>query len=395
MKKVAIIGGGVAGLAAARRLTEKGFQVDLYDKNDRLGGRVASDRDQSFTYDRGFQVLLEAYPLVQSFLRDTQSWGSFKSGAMVWLDNAWLKFDSPMARPFSIFYLLRKGLVTLGDCLKLVLLGAELLLKSDQHLLENERQSIGDYLDRKRFSHNFSYLFLRPFFRATTLDTNLEGPAGILKYILKCFIKGRALLPIRGIDGLIDYLKKGIPDEWIHLNSEVEISSSREVKILGQQTQSYDHIIDARSETISGEQKWNTTSNFYFEVTAGKLAHPDYLYLLPESELVSHFALMSQVAPGYAPSGSSLLSVTSDVAGVNADDIIAWFKAIFPVIQLRFLKSYEILRGAPKLDALHFNGFKKQDGIFYAGDSHAYPALQGAFNSGVAAANAILKENEN
>ena len=39
--KVAVIGGGVSGLASAHYLARQGWQVDLYEASDRLGGRMA------------------------------------------------------------------------------------------------------------------------------------------------------------------------------------------------------------------------------------------------------------------------------------------------------------------------------------------------------------------
>jgi len=43
--KVAVVGGGLAGLAAAVRLAEHGLQVELFEARPRLGGRAASFRD--------------------------------------------------------------------------------------------------------------------------------------------------------------------------------------------------------------------------------------------------------------------------------------------------------------------------------------------------------------
>jgi monoamine oxidase len=37
---VDILGGGMAGLSAAKILTESGFKCELYEARDRLGGRV-------------------------------------------------------------------------------------------------------------------------------------------------------------------------------------------------------------------------------------------------------------------------------------------------------------------------------------------------------------------
>jgi isorenieratene synthase len=41
-KTVAVIGGGIAGLAAAATLAERGFRVTLFEKNDYLGGKIGS-----------------------------------------------------------------------------------------------------------------------------------------------------------------------------------------------------------------------------------------------------------------------------------------------------------------------------------------------------------------
>jgi squalene-associated FAD-dependent desaturase len=42
---VAVVGGGLAGLAAAARLSEQGFRVELFEAGRRLGGRAGSFRD--------------------------------------------------------------------------------------------------------------------------------------------------------------------------------------------------------------------------------------------------------------------------------------------------------------------------------------------------------------
>ncbi|MDZ7766223.1 MAG: NAD(P)-binding protein [Melioribacteraceae bacterium] len=39
-KKVAVIGGGLGGLSAAARLAVMGFEVDLFEKNETVGGKA-------------------------------------------------------------------------------------------------------------------------------------------------------------------------------------------------------------------------------------------------------------------------------------------------------------------------------------------------------------------
>ncbi len=52
-RSVAIVGGGVAGLAAAKRLAEAGTTVTVYEARNRLGGRVWTDRSLGQPLDLG------------------------------------------------------------------------------------------------------------------------------------------------------------------------------------------------------------------------------------------------------------------------------------------------------------------------------------------------------
>src|SRR5215475_9919390 len=48
MESVLVIGAGLAGLAAARRLSDTGLHVILLEAQDRIGGRVKTIRDSRF-----------------------------------------------------------------------------------------------------------------------------------------------------------------------------------------------------------------------------------------------------------------------------------------------------------------------------------------------------------
>ncbi len=53
MKSVAIIGAGLAGLAAAQRCQEKGLDYAVYEKNAYIGGHAYSHCDNGFYFDEG------------------------------------------------------------------------------------------------------------------------------------------------------------------------------------------------------------------------------------------------------------------------------------------------------------------------------------------------------
>lgn len=63
MKKIAIVGAGPGGLAAGLILTSKGYHVDIYEKDDRIGGRSKRLflKDYMFSMGPSFVVYLDAY----------------------------------------------------------------------------------------------------------------------------------------------------------------------------------------------------------------------------------------------------------------------------------------------------------------------------------------------
>ncbi|MGA9379881.1 MAG: FAD-dependent oxidoreductase [Phormidium sp.] len=53
MSQIAVLGAGLAGLAAAQRARQLGFQVDLYEKNNCVGGHAHSHEVNGFVFDEG------------------------------------------------------------------------------------------------------------------------------------------------------------------------------------------------------------------------------------------------------------------------------------------------------------------------------------------------------
>lgn len=53
MAQAAIIGAGIAGLAAALRLVHKGYQVTVFEKNDYAGGKIHAIEQQGYRFDLG------------------------------------------------------------------------------------------------------------------------------------------------------------------------------------------------------------------------------------------------------------------------------------------------------------------------------------------------------
>ena len=61
---VVVVGAGIAGLSAARRVAAAGIGVTVLEASDGPGGRVRTDEVDGFRLDRGLQFLATAYPQV-------------------------------------------------------------------------------------------------------------------------------------------------------------------------------------------------------------------------------------------------------------------------------------------------------------------------------------------
>lgn len=58
MKKVIVIGAGVAGLTAAVRLQKLGYEVHLYEKDSQVGGKMNQIKKEGFTFDVGPTIVM-------------------------------------------------------------------------------------------------------------------------------------------------------------------------------------------------------------------------------------------------------------------------------------------------------------------------------------------------
>ncbi len=82
-KKVVVVGGGLAGLASAYELSQRGFQVTLLEKAPQLGGKIASWKinvgDDEFMMEHGFHGFFPQYYNLRSLVSDLRIQQNFQS----------------------------------------------------------------------------------------------------------------------------------------------------------------------------------------------------------------------------------------------------------------------------------------------------------------------------
>ncbi len=73
--RVAVIGAGMAGLAAARRLAAAGVEPTVFDKSRGLGGRMATRRVDDLQFDHGAQYFTAKGPRFRALVEDWRTAG--------------------------------------------------------------------------------------------------------------------------------------------------------------------------------------------------------------------------------------------------------------------------------------------------------------------------------
>ncbi|MFB6300644.1 MAG: FAD-dependent oxidoreductase, partial [Halobacteriales archaeon] len=116
---IVVVGAGLAGLVAARHLADAGFDVQVYERADRVGGRVRTDHSDGFTLDRGFQVLFTAYPAAKRELDyDSLDFRRFAPGAVIARPGKRSVLSDPLRDPLSLVDTLFNDEITVGDKLR-------------------------------------------------------------------------------------------------------------------------------------------------------------------------------------------------------------------------------------------------------------------------------------
>jgi len=98
-----IVGAGLAGLGCACELNSRGLSCLLVEASDGVGGRARTDAVDGFLLDRGFQVLLTAYPEAKRLLDYTAlRLHSFEPGVLIRAGGGFHRVADPWRLPSAM-----------------------------------------------------------------------------------------------------------------------------------------------------------------------------------------------------------------------------------------------------------------------------------------------------
>jgi len=402
MKEVVIVGAGLAGLTCARRLQAGGVDCVVLEAGDGIGGRVRTDVVEGFRLDRGFQVLLTAYPAAKKWLDyERLELKKFSAGARVWCDGTMHRVSDPWREPGALWATLRAPVGSLADKVRIATLRAAARRGTVAELFARKETSALSALRAHGFSERMIERFMRPWLGGVFLDAELETSSRMLEFVFRMFAEGDTAVPATGMQAIPEQLGAGLTPGTVRLSARVAAVESGAVRLVSGERIAGRRIVVAAELLPEVEvPTWRAVTAVYFAAKASPLGEPTLMLNGTGRGRVNSVAVMSDVAPGYAPAGEALLSVSvlgeasRDDAALAADvrkELMEWFGAV--VTEWRALRVYRVRRALPVRWPLDRRApAAVRPGVWVAGDFVNSASIQGAMESGNGVAEAILGE---
>jgi len=403
---VIIVGAGVAGLSCAVYLKQAGINALVVEATEGVGGRVRTDLVDGFRLDRGFQILLTAYPEARRLLNyDALDLQPFRSGALIRHSkpgnpNAWLTLLNPLQEPLSIARTLASPVGTLADKFRILDLVFRAQRGSIAEIFAQEPTTTLALLREIGFSATMITRFFRPFFGGVFLEDALRTSSNFFTFCFRMFLEGDAVVPARGIGAIADQLAGRLSPGQIRLNSPVQHIDGTAVRLASGETLTAPAVVLAvdaaqaarlTNRPVPDLTAFNHTTCTYFAAPVSPNAEKLLMLNPRRSSPVHNVAIMSDVAPSYAPAGQSLISVsthgldTLDETALTASirrELTDWFGD--PAAQWRHLRTYHIPRALPAYPPTtpQHTSLRLTDGLYQCGDQTTYPSLNAALQTG-------------
>ena len=407
---VVVIGAGLSGLAAARQIQQSGFSVVILEASDAVGGRVRTDNVDGFLLDRGFQVLLTAYPeLATHFDMNALYLQAFDPGALVWMQSKnggpgkGHVVSDPFRKPSTLFATTFAPIGSLFDKMRIVLLRLRVLRGVAPNLLRTKDMSTLDALLSAGFSHRMIETFFKPLFGGVQLDPQLATSRRMFDIIFRSLSEGQSVLPARGMQALPEQLASHLKHDTVHLNSPVQSLDGTTVTLRNGEHIAARAVVVATdgpaASTLLGlpPVQSRTAGCVYFSADTPP---NDKKYVILDGSgngPVLNVAIISNVAPSYAPPGKHLIAaalpgvITGDLEQLARQQLREWWGP--QVDSWKHLHTYAISHGGP-VQSAPFSPKQRVslgDGRFVCGDHRDTGSIQGALYSGRRCGKAVVR----
>lgn len=396
---VVIVGAGMAGLAAARRLREKGHEPLVVEATDRAGGRVHTDVVDGFRLDLGFQVLLTAYPEAQRvFDYERLDLRPFESGAMIRVGDQFHRVGDPFRSPGDLFSSIRAPVGTLSDKLRILRFRKLVTSGAVEDIYTRAEVTASQRIGEMGFSNHIIDSFIRPLFTSITLDPTLSFSSRYLELVFRMFTTGDAAVPATGMKALTEQLLADLPDDAISYNQQAESVAADHVIVDGEKIRARAVVLatdqrEAAALTPEVDDRGSVgVLTCWMAADEPPLRRPAVV-LAGGPGPINNLAVMSQVSDQYAPSGRALVAVSSPDPSATESAVRAqltdWFGGGVEEWQTIRVDRIESAQPRQPVGLDPHQTVRLESGLFVAGDHRQNASIDGALVSGRRAGDAV------
>ena len=407
---IVIIGAGIAGLTCAKYLKDSGIEALVLEASDGLGGRVRTDMVGGFTLDRGFQVLLTAYPEARKLLNyKALKLKTLPSGARIRMGDHFHVMPNPLKNWTTAPQALFAPVGNLWDKIKVLQLNLSLRNAPEPTAVPaHNPQTTLAFLKEFGYSDTIINRFFKPFFRGVFLEKDLKTDAQFFKFLFSQFAKGDVVVPENGMQAIPEQIAAHLAPHQIRLNTPVQKIVGKTIHLENGETIVAETIVlatDANATArLLGETpntSFNSTDCLYFtcDVPFHLFEKPYLIINANKGELIDHLVNLSAFAPSYAPEGKTLISVSTvgenpytekDLIEKAQKELLQWFGEKYA---WQHLRTYRIPEALPQYfeSSSPYKSLKINDFMYRCGDYTAYPSLNAAMKTGRAVAEMLTK----
>lgn len=406
---VIVIGAGLAGLQAARRLQSAGHHVTVVESSDGVGGRIRTDLVDGFRVDRGFQVLNPAYRAVRDWI-DVRALGLqyFDVGVMLRNQRGLSTLAHPLRHPALLPDTLRSGYLSPRELFALTRWLGPTLVKESISSRATGDTTLTAALDQAGVTGPLRRDVLDPFLSGVLADATGSSSANFVRLLLRAFAFGAPGLPRDGMQALPEQIaaqlhSSPLTGEHVTVVRDsgdkvtVETTSGTveaRMAIVATDPLAAAGLTDMDAPEMKGLVTWwfsSDTSPLQSRFILMDASHPSGGPAGP----VLHATVVSEVAPSYAPPGAHLIQATTllEGAAVTEAEIRTDLERMYATSTTgwELIARHEVPHALPaQLPPLVDRQSQRvSERIFVAGDHRDTASINGALVSGERAAGAI------
>lgn len=402
-----IVGAGISGLIAAYELERAGFSPIILESAAGVGGRVRSDYQNDFIFDRGFQVLLTAYPEAKRYLDyESLKLKKFNPGAIILRPGNVFTIHDPLRQPLKIVSMAFSSVGTFMDKIRIFKLTQSLKNKTEEDIFNELDKTTLQFLKDYGFSEKIIENFFMPFFKGIFLENELNTSSRMFNFVFKMFSLGHAAVPENGMQAISDQLRSKLTKTTIRLNTAVKSIDGDAIELTTGERLKADKIIiatrpDKLLPQMSGQfRPSRKVVNIYFSLEKSFFASPMIGLVTDKQFLVNNLVFMTDVSKSYSKTDRALLSISITKPIAVDDNLVEMVKIELEALtnikakHFNLEKIYEIDEALPYVEDLKSSipatQTKIYDNVFLSGDYLLNGSINAAMTAGRKAAEGVI-----